>query len=364
MPTLRFPDENPGWTLNLTVDGEDRTCPAQGEVTVPTDAELHLDTKGDLEPLRGVPTELLTGLTAAGLGAGQLEILKGFTALTTLFLQGDFCDADVELLAPEVLPGVTFLMISSSGVTGTCFSHLSAHPDLAVSVYGCPLSDEGFAALLQLPAKRTRTVGVGVLSAGMLEEVSEIAAEDLMLPVSDVAVPALVDLIGRSPRLTSFALVDEQDGTPVLDDETVRELRGRRPDLTIDGSWLAPDAMDRVAAGPALAAGPDVRPAEPVVVTAANFDELTSGSTPVLVDFMAQWCGPCKNLAPTVHEISAELAGRLVVGTLDIDEQKEIAERFGIMSIPALLVFRDGRHVARIGARDKQGMYAELAAVL
>jgi len=72
-----------------------------------------------------------------------------------------------------------------------------------------------------------------------------------------------------------------------------------------------------------------------------NFDETIKNGV-VLVDFWAAWCGPCKMLAPNVEEIAKEYEGRAVVGKVDVDENPDLAERFGIMSIPALFVFVNG----------------------
>ena len=72
-----------------------------------------------------------------------------------------------------------------------------------------------------------------------------------------------------------------------------------------------------------------------------NFDETIKNGV-VLVDFWATWCGPCKMLAPNVEEIAKEYEGRAVVGKVDVDENPDLAERFGIMSIPALFVFVNG----------------------
>lgn len=84
-----------------------------------------------------------------------------------------------------------------------------------------------------------------------------------------------------------------------------------------------------------------------------NFDETIKNGV-VLVDFWATWCGPCKMLAPNVEEIAKEYEGRAVVGKVDVDENPDLAERFGIMSIPALFVFVNGEEKEKlIGYRLK-----------
>ena len=73
-----------------------------------------------------------------------------------------------------------------------------------------------------------------------------------------------------------------------------------------------------------------------------TFDEAVRGEKPVLVDFWATWCGPCRMIAPAVEEVAADFEGRAVVGKVDVDEQTELARRFGIMSIPTLVVMKYG----------------------
>ena len=87
----------------------------------------------------------------------------------------------------------------------------------------------------------------------------------------------------------------------------------------------------------------------------ATFDETVAGSdTPVLVDFWAEWCGPCKMIAPTLAEIAAENRGKLTVAKLNVDDNADVARRFDVMSIPTLLVFKDGKLVDTIvGAKPK-----------
>jgi thioredoxin 1 len=93
-----------------------------------------------------------------------------------------------------------------------------------------------------------------------------------------------------------------------------------------------------------------------VVLSEDNFDEkISSIEGPVLVDFWAAWCGPCKIIAPSLEQLSDELAGRATVAKVNVDENGDLANRFGIRSIPTLMVFKDGRVVDQmIGAAPKE----------
>ena len=101
-----------------------------------------------------------------------------------------------------------------------------------------------------------------------------------------------------------------------------------------------------------------------IKLTSDNFDqEVLKADRPVLVDFSATWCGPCQMLAPIVAEIAAERAATLRVGKIDVDEAPEIAARYGITSIPALLLFKNGALAATsVGYVSKADLEAFLSA--
>jgi thioredoxin 1 len=105
---------------------------------------------------------------------------------------------------------------------------------------------------------------------------------------------------------------------------------------------------------------------KPIEVTDATFeDEILKSDKPALVDFWAVWCGPCKVIAPVVEEIAADYDGKLVVGKLDVDSNQESAIKYGVRSIPTLLLFKGGEVAATIiGAKPKEQIVKEVEAVL
>ncbi len=98
----------------------------------------------------------------------------------------------------------------------------------------------------------------------------------------------------------------------------------------------------------------------------STFDEqVNASSAPVLVDFWAEWCGPCKMIAPILEEIADEQGDALTIAKLNVDEASDIARRFEVMSIPTLILFKDGEPVKRlVGAKPKQALLDDISEFL
>jgi thioredoxin len=121
--------------------------------------------------------------------------------------------------------------------------------------------------------------------------------------------------------------------------------------------------------GAKLTAGADAQTGSagkhPIIVTDASFarDVLGGGGLPVLLDCWAEWCGPCRMIAPALNELAAESQGRYIIAKLNVDENPQTSAQFGVRSIPTLLIFKHGQLVERIvGAQPKQAIAARLAA--
>lgn len=100
-----------------------------------------------------------------------------------------------------------------------------------------------------------------------------------------------------------------------------------------------------------------------IEITDSNFNEVISTDKPVLVDFWAEWCAPCRMVGPIVEELAEDYEGKAVVGKIDIDNNPNVAAQFGIRSIPTLLVFKGGQVVDKqVGAAPKAALSSKLDA--
>jgi|TARA_B100001057_G_scaffold412335_1_gene428378 thioredoxin 1 len=104
---------------------------------------------------------------------------------------------------------------------------------------------------------------------------------------------------------------------------------------------------------------------KPVEITDSNFEKIINSDKPVLVDFWAEWCGPCKMIGPLVEELANEFEGKAIIGKVDVDTNPEVSAKFGIRSIPTLLVFKDGEIVDKqVGAVPKSVLSEKIEAQL
>lgn len=104
---------------------------------------------------------------------------------------------------------------------------------------------------------------------------------------------------------------------------------------------------------------------KPITITEQNFEEVVlNAEKPVLIDFWAAWCGPCRAIAPIIEDLANEMEGNAVIGKVDVDHNRNIAVKYGIMNIPTLLIFKDGKVVDKqVGLTSKAVLTNKMAAL-
>ena len=96
-----------------------------------------------------------------------------------------------------------------------------------------------------------------------------------------------------------------------------------------------------------------------IEITDQNFESLTAQGQPVVIDFWATWCGPCKRLAPVIEELAAQFEGKAVIGKCDIEENTDLTDRFMVMNVPTVVFLKDGKEVDRLVGVAGKAMYED-----
>jgi thioredoxin 1 len=178
--------------------------------------------------------------------------------------------------------------------------------------------------------------------------------------------PGIIFVANGQPVASTAGAVAEQELAAWLDHMTggvARPPIPSGPSIPLPGSQSSPAGASKAQGTATGSSGAETATGQPVVLSDASFERVVVQSKlPVLVDFWAPWCGPCKMVAPVVADLAREFAGRAVVAKLDVDDNPRTAGRYGVQSIPMLLIFKNGKVVDQIvGAQPAQVLRQRLA---
>ncbi len=370
---LRFPDDRAVGYVSLSANRQIDTKPAIGSVDVPAGSSVTLQVmskpdapdelpgfvEGDLAGLKQLGAKDLDALFVINVSGESLQFVSHLTGLSQLSLTGKVTDDGLKHLA--TLESLFMLSLDSSNDLGDGLRHLAPLSRLKMFVLKSGLRPEGIVHLQALENLDYLLLTTKITSE-LIDAMPPIPKlETLVWMPESIDREALLKLPAQLPSLKALSVKSAADES-LLDAEMDMELRRRFPHLTINGTWYAEKRE-----GSSDSAHPELNGtsgAKPVPLSSENFDQIVGGEIPVLVDFWAEWCGPCKLLDPIMSELAKELAGRMVIAKVDVDSDPQIAAKFNVKALPVLLVLRKGELVARVGSRDKRGILEQLESII
>lgn len=377
---IRFPEDRAVGRLMVRI-GKDLLdpVPARGVVAVSRSAYVSLTVSpeegseqlegfipGDLSGLREVAANDLNALIATNLEDSALADISHLTGVTYMNLSGSFTDEGIRQL--REFKQLQVLVLKSDDLSGAGLEHLNDMKELRMlSVEASGLTPEGLAILPVLDGLDTLLISTKSFTPELAKSLPlQPNLTTLAILADALDMKALVETPSRFASLKDFQFArpdrQEVEGKRHLYLKLVQTY----PNLLINGTWHTKESLVKMTAGEVKVIDTSSKDeaAVPIDVNGSEFDETIAGEMPVLVDFWAEWCGPCKAIAPVIRELASDLAGQVIVAKVDTDANKELLERFEIKGIPYLMLFKSGEVLAVIGSQSKKGILDEIAPAL